>query len=863
MSDGPPADAVQPAGRLPDPGSAASIDELTVRLRMLKVWAGDPSYEEIKERVNAAWQAAGRPTSEATSRTTVADCFRTGRRRLSADLVAAVVEALHPDAGYVAQWRQALRVIGGETEAASQVRVFDRLPPDLPGFTGRAAEVENLRHLLLSTRETGAVVAIEGMAGVGKTRLAIHPAHLADREKRFDLVLFVNLRGFHPDPAQPPADPLAVLDGFLRLLKVPGHRIPHDLPARAQAYRDQLVGVRALIVLDNAADVEQVRPLLPDNPACRTLITSRRNLAALPGVTPVRIDVFSSDEAVELLRRHAPTVPLGSDPDAETRIADRCGRLPLALELVAGHMAATPGWTLTDHAGRLDEYHDNRRLDNGIEVALSVSYQVLLPEHRRLLRMLALHPGQDFDVYAAAALVDADLTVAQGMLDVLGRDHLVQKADGCRYALHDLVRVFALNRVGDEDRPADRRECLGRMFDYYTATAATAMDAFSPAQAHRRPRIPPPGTPTPVIADADAARTWLDTERSTLIAIAEQAAGNGWPRHTVQLSTILNRYLALGPPADGLAVHQAAVDAAERTEDLSGQSHALNSLSLTYLQLGRYGQAREHLIRTLQLYPRVDDPGGHARTLGNLGVVEEHLGHYRSAAVRHTEGLALFRRLGDPGGQAYSLLNLGVIHDRLGRFDAAVEHLEQALAQLRDIGDPVGEATALADLGIVHQRAGRHVEAATCLDAAIELFQRAEYPVAVAWALDHRGALHARLGRADEATALHKRALEIYREANELPGIVSALNGLGEAALIRNDIDEATAMHRESVLTAGRTANRREEARAQRGLGAAYAAAGDRARARLHYRYALALYTDLGMPEAAEVDERLADVTRA
>lgn len=223
-----------PAG-LPDPGQAVTLDDLVERLRLLKVWAGGPSYERITARINADWARGGRPESEMARKTTVVDCFRSGRKRLNADLVIGIVQALHADQGYVAQWRQALRAVTGETVMAAQVRVHDELPDEGPGFVGREAELAVLRE----ASSGGAVVisALEGMAGVGKTRLALRAAALLAREGTYSQVLFVDLRGFDPD--QPPAAPGAVLDGFLRLLGVPGTEMPHDLPALVAAYRER------------------------------------------------------------------------------------------------------------------------------------------------------------------------------------------------------------------------------------------------------------------------------------------------------------------------------------------------------------------------------------------------------------------------------------------------------------------------------------------------------------------------------------------------------------------------------------------------------------------------------------------------
>ncbi|MDT4987059.1 MAG: hypothetical protein QOI74_1153, partial [Micromonosporaceae bacterium] len=467
---------------LPDPGGAGTLDELVEGLRLLKAWAGGPSYDTITGRVNTAWRAAGRPGGELAKKTTVVDCFRTGRRRLSTDLVMAVVAALHPDAGYVAQWRQALRVIAGEAQAAAQVRVQDRLPEDLGEFTGRGAELDRLRRLLRCGTGGGAVVisAIEGMAGVGKTQLAIHAGHLLHTERPFDRVLFVNLRGFHPDPAQPPADPAAVLDSFLRILGVPGQQIPHDTRARTDLYRQRLAGTHALIILDNAATEAQVQPLLPAGPGCLTLITSRRHLTDLAQATHLPVDVFTPDEALDFLKQALPDAPVGDDPEALTRIADRCGNLPLALGLVAGHIRTKVGWTLTDHADRLDDRHRDHHLDTGVELALNLSYQHLPPARQRLLRLLALHPGPDLDTYAAANLTDTDLDTTREHLHDLCAEHLLRRTAPGRYTFHDLVRDYAAQRAIDDERPSQRQTTLGRLLTYYLHTATTAATHHQP-----------------------------------------------------------------------------------------------------------------------------------------------------------------------------------------------------------------------------------------------------------------------------------------------------------------------------------------------------------------------------------------------
>jgi len=834
---------------LPDPAQAGSLDDLVERLRLLKVWAGNPSYETIKDRVNAAWTAAHRPAGELVCKSTVAYCFRPGRRRLDTDLVATVVRALHPDTGYVTQWRQALRVIGGEIAAVSQVRVQDSLPQDLAGFTGRTGELDRLRH---AVRGGDAVVisAIEGMAGVGKTQLAVHAGHLLVQENAFDRVLFVNLRGFDPDPAQPPADPAAVLDGFLRLLGMPGQQIPHALAARLAAYRDRLAGTRTLVVLDNAATAEQVRPLLPATPTCLTLVTSRRSLVDLHPATHLTVEVFSPDEATAFLTQAIPEVPVGADPHAVGRIARRCGYLPLALSLVAGHIRNTPGWTLTDHADRLDERHHHRRLDTGIELALHLSYQHLSATQRRRLRLLALHPGQDFDAYAAATLIDTDLGTTQAHLHHLCGDHLLRQDVPGRYTFHDLVRAYATTRAHDEDRPPERRAALTRLFDYYLAATATAMNTLHPAEAHLRPRIPLAGAPTPELTDPDTVRSWLDTERPTLVAVVVHTATDGWPAHAIRLSSTLFRYLTGGHLADAVTVHGHAHHAARHSGDPIGQAHALTDLGVAHWRLGRYGPAAAQFQQALDLFRQADDPVGQARALNSLGIVEERAGRYRSAGRDYAQALILFRNAGDRAGEARALSNLGEVEGRLGCFRPAADHFALALTVCRQTGDRDGEAHALTSLGDVEVRSGRYGPAGDHLRRALTLYRQLGNRAGEAHALDNLGFLHISLGRPSLGTECHRKALTIFRGTGARYGEAWALNGLGEASHAAGRLVDARAHHTAALTIAADIGAREQQARARTGLGHACHTLGNHALAREQYQHALALYTDLGMPEA-------------
>ncbi|WNV86394.1 tetratricopeptide repeat protein [Umezawaea sp. Da 62-37] len=793
------------SGELPDPGRCDSLDEFATALRRLKVWAGDPSYESIKDRVNGAWSAAGRPAAELAGKSTVADCFRPGRRRLNTDLVLAVVGALHPDPGYTARWRRALRVIG-DPAAASRAHVQDRLPRDVPAFTGRDDEVDRIRR---AAADRQPVVVISGMAGVGKTGLAVRAGGLLVDERRFDRVLFAALRGFDTDPAGPPADPTAVLGAFLRLLGVPARQLPRDPAGRAAVYRDRLADSRTLVVLDNAADSDQVRPLTATGPGCLTLVTSRRRLTGLGTAAHLDLDVFPPSDAERFLRQAVPAIPVGPDPEALSRIARRCGHLPLALGLVAAHMGGLSGWTLTDHADRLDKRRDDRRLDTAVELALDVSYRHLPPAERHLLRLLALHPGHDFDGPAAAALAGSGLSAAHERLRRLGGDNLLRTPAPDRYAFHDLVRSHAAGRADDEEPPTAQRAALTRLFDHYLTTSAAAVATLFPAESDRRS--------PPVFTTAADALAWLDVERPALVAVAGHTAARGWPTHTTRLSTTLWRYLAGGHHADAVAIHGHAHQVARSTGDVVGQARASASLGLTHLRSGRYAQAGDHLRRALELFRHTDDRTGRARALNVLGLVEMWLGRYRSATDHHERALALFRQTGDIPNEARVLGNLGHVDLRLGHHGRAGDHHRRALELFRQTGDRRGEA---------------HV-------------------------LDCLGTLNTRLDRPDRAAEHHRNALALHRENGDREGEAWALNGFGDAARAAGSPAEAITHHTAAGAIAADVEHRQQQARAHTGLGRAHEALDEPVDAGHHYRRALTLYTDLGLPEADRLRDDL------
>ncbi|QKV78187.1 tetratricopeptide repeat protein [Amycolatopsis sp. Hca4] len=795
----------------PDPGRAHTLAELIAQLRLLKEWAGGPSYAQIAERVNRLWTAAGRPAGERTARTTVADCFKTGRARPNTDLLLAVVEALHPDPAYVAGWQDVLRAVRGRAEAATFVQAQLGLPEAVPHFTGRRAELARLGEVLGGRAP---VAAIAGMAGVGKTGLAVHIGHELVRTGRCDTALFVNLRGFHPDPGRPPVDPAAVLDSFLRLLGVPGHAVPADLAGKTRLYQERSAGRRLLVVLDNAAGEDQVRPLLPGERGGPVLVTSRRALTGLPGVTHVPLDVLSPDDAFAYLRRTVGAERVDRAPGVARRITAELGRLPLALSLAALWMTAPAhrSWVLADHLERLEQRRAHLRLDNAVDASISLSYEQLAEPERRVLRLLALHPGADLDAYGVAALAGTGLAEATRAADRLVAASLVRRGEAGRFELHDLIRAFGMARAQDEDAPAGRKAALTRLLDYYAFATATAMDQYAPRMRAYRPRVPDPGLPLPPLDDREPATEWLAAERANLVGAGVHGVASG---HAGLLSRLLFRYLQTGGYlSEALVLHTSAAESA----DVVARGHALVSLGATHSQVGRYEVAKRHVEEALDCFRRAGDRSGECRALGTLGAITSWNADFARSAGYLREALALARELRDRAAERTALTNLGFVHGRLGRYAEALEIHLQALAIDQQTGDLCDTGRTLLNIGDTHLRSGDHAQAC--------------------------GYFH-------RATAIAERAGD--RDLH-----VEALLCLADASLELGRIDHARTTHECALAIAAELGSLHAAARAHAGLARALTASGDRENARHHWLAAREHHRELGLPESAEITEGLA-----
>jgi tetratricopeptide (TPR) repeat protein len=837
----------------PAPDGAGTVDELIVRLRELRAWAGLP-YRVVHRgvvRLRAARGAAERPAYD-----TVYRCFQAGRSRLDMELVVDIAEVLldqrdAPDQrGALEQWRQACRAVLGQAAATAVVEVTDALPAELPDFTGRRHEVARIAALAVGSL----AITVHGMPGVGKTRLAIRAGHQLIRQGRYGALQFaVDLRGYHPD--RPPADPAAVLDAILRRLGVPGERVQSmDLTARTATYRGLLAGREVLVLLDNAASADQVRPLLPDTPGCLALVTSRHSLGDLPGVAPLSLDPFTPTEAIELLHkaaRHPADGPAAAD------IAELLGHLPLALALVAARIRASPEWTLADHLDRLRQRRDTMRLDSGVEVAVSLSYTALPEPVRRTFRLLALHPGRELTDHAAAALTGTDLATATAHLRQLAAYHLINPVTPGRYAFHDLIHMYATDRTLDEDPARARRAALGRLLDHYEFTLTRAMDRYSPHDRGQRPPIGDPGTPTPTFDNVPGAAGWLESERANLLALA-QLAPRDWPGRAGVLSDLFWNFLYVRAyHSDGIVLHTLALEDARRHRDMAGQGRALLNLGTVHYGLSHNTVAKRHLREAASRARTARDQLTEARALDHLGLAVQALGEYPEAADQHRLAAKLSRLIAHPSVEGAALSNLGLASQRMGKLAEAETALRQALSVTRQTGATIDNAAALNNLGIVLRRLGRPKAALHHFQEALVLARGAGHREGEGIGLVNVGAAYAHLGQHDLAREHQSRALEVAVEAG-IPTLERiAHNRLGETAQATGADTEALAHHRTALELATSNDDPYETARAHHGIGNILQRQRRADAARDHWRQAAALFAELQVPELAEVERKL------
>ncbi|NEA66763.1 BTAD domain-containing putative transcriptional regulator [Streptomyces sp. SID12488] len=749
--------------RLGDP--AAAVGPLSALL------GEHPLVEPLAEALMRALYAAGRGAE-------ALDCYASVQQRLA--------EELGTDPGTALREIHQTILRGQVPESAAPTRpaapprpgpqrgvVPAQLPVGVRGFTGREEELSRLDTFLETARLSAPVVisAVSGTAGVGKTTLAVHWGHLV--RKHFpDGQLYVNLRGF--DPSGPLPDPAEALRGFLDAFGVPPARIPTGLEAQAALYRSLLADRRVLVVLDNALDAQQVRPLLPGAPGCLALVTSRNrltSLAAAEGAHLLAIDVLSPAEARSLLADRLGARRTAAEPAAVADIVARCAGLPLALAVVAARAAAQPHIPLATLADELSDTGDRLdALDGGdpatqVRAVLSWSYDALSPAAAGLFRLLGLHPGPDVSAPAAASLAGVPLARARSLLAELTRTHLLAEPVQGRYSFHDLLRAYAGELAQSQDEEDGRRHATHRMLDHYLHTALRAQRLLGPPADRILPSPAQPRVVPEEPAGREAAMGWFTAEHPILLAAVRQAFEAGFDTHAWQLAAALTTYQQRRVLwSDWTTAHTVALAAARRLADPAAQACARRNLANAASALGRQAEARAHLEHAAELYRGLGDQGGEAHTRLALGRVSTRQGRRTEALDHSLQAVQLFDAAGDRAWQALALNNVGWDHALLGHHQKAIVHGRQALALVEQTGHTSGEAHTWDTLGYAHHHLGQYDEAAACYRQAAALFHDLGDRYYEADILAHLGDTHHAARNPAPARDAWTRSLTLFEE---------------------------------------------------------------------------------------------------
>ncbi|TDC54075.1 tetratricopeptide repeat protein [Actinomadura sp. KC345] len=734
------------------------------------------------------------------------------------------------------------------------------LPHDVPRFTGRD---EELRQLLAVVPDEGApagsaatVLAIDGMPGVGKTALAVHLAHRLAGEFP-DAHIFLKLHAH--DTRQGPVDPADALDTLLRMIGVPAARVPRALDERAALWRSQLAGGRAIIVLDDAAEHEQVRPLLPASAGCLVMVTSRRRLTGLHEALPLSLDVLPVQDAAALFT--GLSGPGRAEPAADVAaVVDRCGRLPLAVRMAASRLRHRRAWHAADLLARLtpgDRLDELRDEGHEITRVFELSYRGLPPPLRDAFRALALHPGPDLTAHAAAAALARPVREAERILEDLLDRNLITESAGGRYRFHDLVHDYADRLARESDPEEERRRTVHRILDFYLAAADRAdrrLFPHRPADGIRIVHLPPGLPPLP---DEAAAAEWFTAEHDCLLNAAAEAGRIGFPGQAPRFARVLAGHLESRGHWDAAArLHARAVEALRESGDRPGTARALADLSHIRFRGGMYDTAMDEAEKALTIYRSLGDRRAEAHILGRISLVHWHCSRFSEALSCCREALDIQRSLGDRHGEARSLDHIAIFLEFTGRYREAERLRLESLAIFTEIDDPHGHMMALNNMGDLMIRMGD-------VERAVEYYERTTASTGLdrqheaIWLINTAN-VHRRTGAHETALTNYRRALAISMELGDRRNQVETLIGIG--ATFHNTGRYAEALiHHERALALSRSINERyEETLALRHLGETLTASGRYPAAVDHLRQARSLAARIGVPyEEAKALESL------
>lgn len=670
--------------------------------------------------------------------------------------------------------------------------------PHQPPLVGRHAELQALSTAVDAAAEDGSVISLEcvstvsGMAGIGKTAVAVHGAHrLAERYPAAQL--YVDLRGH--SPIGEPLSAGAALATLLRLLGTPAETIPVELEARTALWQTMLAERRAVIVLDDAVSADQIRPLLPSGSPSLTIITSRRHLTGLPHARHIPLDVLPTDDAIALFRAFAGGERT-LDIQETARIVRICGHIPLAIELVANRFGAHPTWTLATLAdrltrteGRLNELRDTER---EMGRAFDLTYQTLTEEQRAAFRRLSVLPGPDLTADSAAAALGLSPAAAERMLESLLACHLLREPSPDRYQFHDLLREYGHHRSLTDDTDQDRATVLRRLVDFHVAAAERADRLAYP----RRPRPAPPEdhdcTRLPHWPDAPAARSWLATERANLLATELHARSRGHHGAAARLAYAMAGFLNEECHwHDARTVLQHAADHWTQADEQAALCRTLLHLSAVHAHTARYREAAENGDRALRIARATGDTAAEAEVLRTLGTLKWHQGDHRAALILFQKSFAISARSGDSLDHARLHNNMAVTLLFLGEHDRALEHFKKSLSGFTEAGDHAALGKTLNNIGDLYMRRGDLDSARRSFEESLVFLERSgnRYDRATV-----RGSLADSLTESGDITAalpLYQETLTEFRELGDRKSQADTLIGLGEAHRKAGDPEKA------------------------------------------------------------------------
>ncbi|WP_431428735.1 tetratricopeptide repeat protein [Actinophytocola sp.] len=726
--------------------------------------------------------------------------------------------------------------------------------PSRPGaFTGRAVELTAIDAAAGEHRP----VWVSGAPGVGKTGLAIEAAHRL-RGRFSDGQLLVRLNGFTPGvPAMTAADALTQL---LIELGIPAEQVPATAGRKATLYQTTLYGTRTLVVLDNAASPDQVRPLLPEVPGCVAIVTSRRMGDPDTG-EHIRLSPLPPEDAAGLFRALSDPIRVRGRSAEVAAVVKRCGFLPMPIRVAAALFRRHARWPL-DHLLRLLEESgpwgsdaDASADDMEATTAVRVSYEQLDDPQRAMFRLLGCLPGPDVDVIGAAALAQVDVTRARMVLDDLHEVSLLEEVAPERYQMLDPLKEFAA-----AEQPAGQADAMVQLLDFYLVTLAAAVGTGYPFDRAQLPTVNRSCPVMPDFADANAALRWIAAERDNLVAAVHYAATHDLPEHTWRLAVLMWRYFnTTSQLEDWIETMELAwkIVSADPENDY-GQAHVLLRLAIAHDRLGRLAEALELAARALPKWIRLGDVRGEAATLCALAIPTMELGKHDQAIAHFTAALAKYEQSEDPRGQAHALSMLGYLNELHGNLDVALHQHEAAARMLREVGHVQGMAHALSNLGSVQQRLGQLADALASHSAAHRHAAEVGDHCAVAYALNDMGNVHRLCGRLAEAVRYQERARTVATDVSDADLRTQLYLDRGATAWARGDQAEALRACQAALDLAAGTGNRAHQARAHRDVAGVLHAVGDHERAVRHWDAAEADFAALDLPEALEVREERA-----